>query len=200
MVEPLLLKEGEVELVRDEAMRDVLCERGMAFDGRQRPRSAAFVGHGKRLREAQREVRIVVEEKRSDVIVVDVEQHVRLLLLEPRAHGGKALEDRRPDRIVGRLRVDRVSDRRRVGRGESADYRGQIVSSGETLGCIIPSAIGRRVRGRRARARCAAAWPRPRRPAAARRGTRARQRSCPSSRSRTRPRKTRRIPRPRRTC
>jgi hypothetical protein len=114
VVEALGLKEGEVALVRDEPVRDVLRERGMSLDGRKRPRSAAFVRHGKRIREAQREVRIVVEEKRSDVIVVDVEQHVRLLLLEPRTHRGEALEYRSPDGIVGRLRVDRVSDRRRV--------------------------------------------------------------------------------------
>src|SRR5499426_872185 len=99
----------------------------MPVDGGKRPRAAAFVRDGERVREPEREVRIMIEKERRDVIVVDVEQHVRLLLLEPRTHGREALEDRRPDRVVGFLRVDRVSNRRRVRGGESADYRGQVV-------------------------------------------------------------------------
>ena len=114
VVETLCLKEGEVELIRDEPRRDVLGEGRVSLDGRQRSRPAAFVRHGKRIREAQGEVRIVVEKKRSSVVVVYPEQHVRLLLLEPRTHGGEALEDRRPDGILCGLRVERVSDRRRV--------------------------------------------------------------------------------------
>ena len=86
----------------------------MSLDRGQRPRAAAFVRDCERLREAEREVGIVVEEERGDVIVIDEEQHVGGLLLEPRSHRSEALEDRRPDRIVGFLRVERESDRRRM--------------------------------------------------------------------------------------
>ena len=80
----------------------------------RRPRTSAFVRDCERLCETQREVRIVVEEERGDVIVIDEEQHVGGLLLEPRSHRSEALEDRRPDRIVGLLRVERESDRGRM--------------------------------------------------------------------------------------
>src|SRR5262249_18299921 len=49
------------------------------------------------------------------------EEHVGLLLGEPRAHRREALEDRLPRRVVGLLRVDRECDRRRVRDRDSAD-------------------------------------------------------------------------------
>jgi hypothetical protein len=86
----------------------------MAPERGQRPRAAAFVGDRVRVAEAEREVRIVVEEERGNVIVVDEEQHIGFFLGEPRAHGREAFEDRLPRRVVGFLRVDRERDRRRV--------------------------------------------------------------------------------------
>ena len=114
VVQTLRLKERQIKLVGDQPVRDVLRERRMTLDGRKRSRSTAFVSHRERIGETQRKVRIVVEKERRHVIVVDIEEHVRCLLLEPGTHRGEALEYRRPDRIAGLLRVDRKGDRRRM--------------------------------------------------------------------------------------
>ena len=81
MIETPRLKERQVELVRDEAIRDVLCESRMSLDRGQRARAAALVRHGERLAETEREVRVVIEEERRNVIVISVEKNVRRLLL-----------------------------------------------------------------------------------------------------------------------
>ena len=55
MVEASRLKEGQVEFVREQPVRDVLRERWMTLERRERPRPAAFVSDGERLREPERE-------------------------------------------------------------------------------------------------------------------------------------------------
>jgi hypothetical protein len=57
---------------------------------RQVARAAAFVGHLVLLAHAERESRVVVEEERGDVVVVDHEQHVGLALRQPARTGAKA--------------------------------------------------------------------------------------------------------------
>ena len=127
MVEPLVLEIRQIELVGDEARRDVLRELRVAFDGRQRARPAAFVGDGVFRADAEREVRVVIEEERRDVIVVDEEQHVGLLRREPLLHGLVAREDRRPHGVVLLAGVEREADRRRVRARDAAHYRGHLL-------------------------------------------------------------------------
>ena len=114
MIEALLLEERQVELIRGEAVGHVAREGGVALDGRQIARAAAFVGHPVLLADAQREVRVVVEEERGDVVVVDEEQHVGLLLGEPSLDRLVAGKDGRPHRILLLLRVEREADGGRV--------------------------------------------------------------------------------------
>ena len=80
MVERLALEEGHVELVGHQRCADVRGERRVALDRRQVAGAAALVGDRVLLADAEREGRVVVEEERRDVVVVDVEQHVGLLL------------------------------------------------------------------------------------------------------------------------
>src|SRR5262249_47485485 len=94
------------------------------LDRGEPPRSTAFVRDPEALAHAEREVRIVVEEERSHVVVVDEEQHVRALVRKPLLHGLVALEDRCPDRILLLLGVEREADRGRVGGGDPSDYGG----------------------------------------------------------------------------
>jgi hypothetical protein len=79
VVERPVLEEGHVEFVGHQRRRDMLSERGMAVDRRQRTYSPALVRHRERLADAQRERRVVIEEERSDVIVEDVDHRVWLL-------------------------------------------------------------------------------------------------------------------------
>ena len=60
----------------------------------------------------ERKMGVVVEEERSDVVVVDEEQDVRFLLREPLSTGWYASKDGRPDWIVLLLPVQRKPDRR----------------------------------------------------------------------------------------
>src|SRR5690606_8576562 len=66
VVEALVLEIREVELVGDERRGDVLRELRVALQRRQIARAAALVGDGERLADAEREVRVVVEEERRD--------------------------------------------------------------------------------------------------------------------------------------
>ena len=102
----------------------------MALDRRQLARAAAFVGHPELLADAEREVRVVIEEERRDVIVVDEEQHVGLLLGQPALDGLVAGEDGRPHRVLLLLRVEREADGGRVRGGDAADDGGH-----ERSGC-----------------------------------------------------------------
>src|SRR5438876_1132850 len=70
---------------------------------------------------AQHERRIVVEEERGDVIVVDPQQDLWTLLGEPRRQRREVLEDRRPYRVVALVAVVREANGRRVRGGDAAD-------------------------------------------------------------------------------
>ena len=126
MVEVLALEIGKVELVGDHRLRDMLGELRIAHDRRDVARPAAFVGRAELLAHAQREVRIMLEE-RGHVIVVDIDQHVRLLLAEPLLHRLVAFEDRLPHRILELARVFRERDGGGVRSGDAADDRGHDV-------------------------------------------------------------------------
>ena len=67
----------------------------------------------------------MIEEERRDVIVVDEEQDVRLLLLEPGLNRPIGLENGCPDGVVLLLPVEGEADRRRVRACNRADDPGQ---------------------------------------------------------------------------
>ena len=96
-------------------------QRRMPGHWRQVALAAAFVGHLVLLANAQREGRVVVEEERSDVVVVDEEQHIGLALGNPLLHRLEGLEDGRPDRVVLLVAVEGETDGRRVGCGDGAN-------------------------------------------------------------------------------
>ena len=121
VVQRPMLVERHVELVRHERMPEVGRELGMTLDRRQVARPAAFVGHVPLGPDAQRERRVVVEEERRDVVVVDHEQHVGPLLGQPVRQRREVPEDRRPDRIVLLVLVVGEADGRRMRRGDAAD-------------------------------------------------------------------------------
>src|SRR5262249_5948867 len=126
----------EIELVGREAIRDVPRQRGMPFYLRQWPRAAAFIGHPVFRAHAQREMRVVIEEERRDVIVVDEEQHVGLLLGQPAFDGLVAREDGRPHRVLLLFRVEREADGGGVRGGDAADYcrHGMLLDLRENTG------------------------------------------------------------------
>ena len=68
----------------------------VSLDGRQSAGTAAFIRYGIGVPDAQSKMGIVVEEERSDVVVVDEEQDIRFLVRQPLPHGLVRLEDRRP--------------------------------------------------------------------------------------------------------
>ena len=72
----------------------------MTERGRHLARPTAFVGGNIHLVDAQHKGRIVVKEEGGDMVVVDQEQHINFLLLDPAAHRVEALEDRLPGRVV----------------------------------------------------------------------------------------------------
>ena len=86
--------------VGGERRGDVAGELGVALDRRQLARPAALIGHRVLLADAEREVRVVVEEERGDVVVVDEEQHVGLLLRAATAApaGSRRISAPTPDR------------------------------------------------------------------------------------------------------
>jgi hypothetical protein len=92
----------------------------MTADGRELARAAALIRDPVAVADTEREVRVVIEEERGDVVVEDEEQHVRLLFREPALHGLVALENRRPHRVLLLVRVERKADRRRMGGRDSA--------------------------------------------------------------------------------
>src|SRR6476661_1113815 len=95
-----MLEERQVELVRHQRASDVGRERRVALDRRKVARAGPFVGDVPFGPHTERERRVVIEEERRDVIVVDQQQHVRALVREPRAERCEILEDRRPYGVV----------------------------------------------------------------------------------------------------
>ena len=119
MIQWLVLKEGDVELVGDEARRDVVRKLRMALDGRQRSSASALVCRGIGVSDSQRERGVVIKEERSDMIIENEEENVWLLLCEPVAYGLIAFEDRSPNRIVLFLAIKGEADCRRMRAGDS---------------------------------------------------------------------------------
>src|SRR5882762_4171048 len=93
----------------------------MPFQGWNRARPEAFVGDAVLLAHAQREGRVMVEEKSGGVIVEAEEQHVGPALGEPRRHRLVALEQRLPVRVVLLALVESDADGRHVGGADTAD-------------------------------------------------------------------------------
>ncbi len=114
MIQALLLEERQIEFIRGKTVGHVTREGGMTLDGRKIARPATFIGDPVLFANAQREMRIMVEEKRGDVVVVDEEQHVGTLLGEPLLDRFVTGEDGRPHRILLLLRVEREADGGRV--------------------------------------------------------------------------------------
>jgi hypothetical protein len=83
--------------------------------------TAAFIGGLVAFADPQREGRVVVEEERGHVIVVDDQQDVGLFLRQPLLHRLVSLEDGRPRRVLLLVGVQREADGRRVGGGDGAD-------------------------------------------------------------------------------
>src|SRR5205823_3064210 len=86
VIEWLCLEVREIELVGGERRGDMAGEPWVALDRRQLARPAALIGHRVLLPHSEREVRVMVEEERGDVVVVDEEQDLRPLLLQPLLH------------------------------------------------------------------------------------------------------------------
>src|SRR5438445_11372428 len=81
----------------------------------------AFVGNAVLLAHAQREGRVVVEEKSGGVIVETEEQHVGPALSEPLRHRLVALEQRLPVRVVLLAPVENDADGRDVRSADAVD-------------------------------------------------------------------------------
>jgi hypothetical protein len=124
MIERSMLEEGHVELVRHQRASDVRSEIRMAVDRRKITRAGTFIRDVPLGSHTQRECRVMVEEKRRDMIVVDHEQHVRTLVGEPRAERREVFEDWRPHGVVALVAVVRKADGRRVGGGNAANDSG----------------------------------------------------------------------------
>ena len=124
VVQRPVLEERHVELIRHQAAPQVCGEFRVALHAGQVARARAFVGHGPVRAHAQREGRVVVEEERGDVVVVDEQQHVGLALVHPTAHGVEGFEDGRPHRVAALVAVVGEADGGRVRGGDAADDGG----------------------------------------------------------------------------
>ncbi|MNT91216.1 hypothetical protein D3C72_2322780 [compost metagenome] len=63
----------------------------------------------------------MVKEERCDVVVEDVEKHVRLVMREPGLDRLEAGEDRRPGRLALLVMIHCKANGRSMGNGETAD-------------------------------------------------------------------------------
>src|SRR5204862_5423920 len=72
--------------------------------------------------DAGREVGVVIEKERSNVIVIDDEKNVRLLLGEPLPDRLIRFEDRTPDRVIFVVPVVSEPDGRRMRTGDPTNY------------------------------------------------------------------------------
>jgi DNA-binding transcriptional LysR family regulator len=121
MIECSVLEERHVELVGHQRIPDVRRELWMSLDRRQVSRTAAFIGNLPLGPHTQCECRVMVEEERRGVIVVDYQQHIRALLLEPYRQRCEVLKDRHPRRVVALFAIEREADSRRVRGGDATD-------------------------------------------------------------------------------
>jgi len=122
VIQPLTLEVRQIELIGHQAVGHMPRQPRMSHDGRELARPAALIGDPVALPDTQREVRVVVEEKRGDVVVENEEQHIRPLLRQPALHRLVAGEDRCPHRILLFVGVECEADCRSVGRSNSANY------------------------------------------------------------------------------
>ena len=83
VVDRQVLENGDIELLVHQHIGHVAREAGVAFQRRNDARSQAFVRDRVLGAYAQRESRIVIEEKRGRVIVVEEHEHVGPSLCEP---------------------------------------------------------------------------------------------------------------------
>jgi hypothetical protein len=86
----------------------------MADHLRHRARTPALVGRHVFGRGADREGRNQIEAERVGVIVVDQEDDIRLLLLQPLLGEVIAIEDRLPIRLRGLAKVECCTNRRHM--------------------------------------------------------------------------------------
>lgn len=110
-----VLEERHVELVGDEAGPDMVRKAGMTLHRRQRAPPAAFIGDFVFVVDTKREGRIMIEEKRGDVVVIGDENNVRLFLGHPIVDRLVGVEDRLPDGVGCLFAVVREADDRRMG-------------------------------------------------------------------------------------
>jgi hypothetical protein len=73
VIQRLVPEERQVEFVGGEPKGDVLCQRGMTLNRRERTRASAFIGDCVGLADSQRKMRVMVEDERRYVVVVDKE-------------------------------------------------------------------------------------------------------------------------------
>src|SRR5882762_10210930 len=107
----------------------------MPFQGWDGARPEAFVGDAVLVAHAQREGRVVVEEKSGGVIVEAEEQHVGLALGEPAGDRLVALEQRLPVRVVLLALVESDADSRYVRGADAADDFCHVRSRRAAPGC-----------------------------------------------------------------
>src|SRR5579863_6386894 len=116
MIERLTLKERQVEFICNQALGNMTRESRMTFYGRKLARSTSFIRDPVLLPHAEGEVRIVIKEKRGDVVIEDEEQYVRPLLCQPCLDWSVSFEYGGPHRIGLLLGVERKADGRRMRR------------------------------------------------------------------------------------
>jgi hypothetical protein len=133
MIEGLVLEERHVELVGHERRANVVRECRVALHRWQVARAATFVGHRVLLVDAESKGRVVVEEERGDVVVVDHDEHVGLGVADPLLDRHVCLEDGRPDRIVLLLLVVGEPDGGCVRRCHCSDDPGH----GSSCHCLV---------------------------------------------------------------
>jgi hypothetical protein len=111
VVQRLVLEEGHVEFVGHQRLAEVARQCRVAGHRRQVAR-AALIGGLVAFADPQREGRVVVEEERGHVIVVDDQQHVGLFLRQPLLHRLVSREDGRPRSVLLLVGVQREADGR----------------------------------------------------------------------------------------
>jgi hypothetical protein len=114
VIESLPLEVGQIELIGNQSVGDMLGELRMSGDRGEFPRPATLIGNPESIPYAESELRVVIEEERGDVVVVDEEQHIGLLFRQPTLDGRVGLEDRCPHRIALFVSIQRKADGRRV--------------------------------------------------------------------------------------
>src|SRR5205814_2884805 len=135
VIERQILEDREVELVVHQRAGNMPRKRSMPFQGWNRARTEALVGDAVFLAHAQREGRVVVEEKSGGVIVEAEEQHVGPALGEPLRHRLVALEQRLPVRVVLPALVESDADGRHVRGADAADDFRHVRSRRAAPGC-----------------------------------------------------------------